>query len=147
MCGSGFSPHGAGAVFGGIGEAFVEALPPAGTGLVAATVHLETFLDLTALLGGLGFDAIDFVADIDAIGDGALGIVFHYQVLVAEPDGLFRRRGGEADEKGVELFQHLPPEAVDGAVAFVGDSEIEGFDGDGRIVGDCLRRPSAALIS
>ena len=35
--------------------------------------------------------------------------------------GLLGRRGGEADEIGVEVFEHLPPEIVDGSVAFIGD--------------------------
>ena len=47
-----------------------------------------------------------------------------------------RGRGGEADEEGIEVFEHLPPEIVDGAVAFVGDDEVEGLDGDGGVVGD-----------
>ena len=53
-----------------------------------------------------------------------------------EAKGLFAGRGGEADEVGVEVFQHLCPEVVDGAVAFVGDDDVEGFDGDSRIVVD-----------
>jgi hypothetical protein len=30
-----------------------------------------------------------------------------------------------ADEIGVELFEHLAPKIVDGAVAFIGDDKIE----------------------
>ena len=40
---------------------------------------------------------------------------------------------------GVEVFQHLSPEVVDGAVALVGDDDVEGLDGDGRVVLDGLR--------
>jgi len=68
-----------------------------------------------------------------------------------EPEGLLRRRDGEADEEGVEVFEHLPPEAVEGAMAFVGDDEVEGFDGNGGVVGDfqwsCSSRRESALIS
>jgi hypothetical protein len=35
---------------------------------------------------------------------------------------------------GIDVFQHLRPEVVDGPVAFVGDDDVEGLDGDGRIV-------------
>ena len=84
-------------------------------------------------------DAVDLVTDVDAVGDGALVVVFHDEVLVEKTDGLLGRRGGEADEEGVEIFEHLPPEAVDGAVALVGDDEIERLDGDGGVVGDVLR--------
>ena len=41
---------------------------------------------------------------------------------------------------GVEVFEHLAPEVVDGAVAFVGDDDVEGLDGDGRVVFDGLAR-------
>ncbi len=126
-------------VGGGVGEVFVEAFPADGARLLAAAVHVEALLDFAALLGDLGADAIDFVADIHAIGDGALVVVFHHEVLIEEADGLFARRGGQADEEGVEVFEHLPPQAVDGAMAFIDDDEVEGLDGDGGIVGDVLR--------
>jgi hypothetical protein len=64
--------------------------------------------------------------------------IFHDEILLEEGDGLERGRGGEADEEGVEVFEHLPPEIVDGAVAFIGDDEVEELDRDGGIVGDVL---------
>ncbi len=65
--------------------------------------------------------------------------VFHDQVLVEEAEGLLVGRGGEADEVGIEVFEHLCPEVVDGPMAFVGDDDVEGLDGDGRIVVDGVR--------
>ena len=47
-----------------------------------------------------------------------------------------RGRGGQPDEEGVEVFQHLPPDVVDRAVAFVDDDEIERLDGHLRVVDD-----------
>ena len=35
---------------------------------------------------------------------------------------------------GIEVFQHLRPEVVDGPVAFVGDDNVEGFNRNGRVV-------------
>ena len=61
-------------------------------------------------------------------------VVFHDEVLIEEAEGLLVGRGGEADEVGIEVFQHLRPEVVDGPVAFVGDDDVEGLNGDGRIV-------------
>ena len=84
-------------------------------------------------------NAVDVVADVDAVGDGALVAVFHHEVLVEEADGLLDGRGGEADEEGVEVFEHLAPEIVDGAVALVGDDEVEGLDGNGGVVCHVLR--------
>ncbi len=63
-------------------------------------------------------------------------VVFHDEVLLEEAEGLLGRRGGEADERGVEVFEHLPPEVVDGAVALVGDDEVEFLDGESGVVFD-----------
>src|SRR5208282_4601671 len=43
---------------------------------------------------------------------------------------------GKADKRGVEVFEHLPPEVVDGAVALVGDNEVEFLDRKGGVVFD-----------
>ena len=63
---------------------------------LAAVIDEKALLDLAALLGDARFDAIDVVADVDAIGDGALVVVFGDAVLVEVGDGLRRGRGGEA---------------------------------------------------
>jgi DNA invertase Pin-like site-specific DNA recombinase len=68
-------------------------------------VDEEAFLDLAALLGDAGFYPVNVVADIDAIGDGALVVVFGDAVLVEIGDGLRRGGGGEADEEGVKVFE------------------------------------------
>ena len=115
-----------------VGEDF---LPGFARGL-AAVVDEEALVHLAAGLGDPGFDAIDVVTDVHTIGDGALVVVFGDAVLVEVGDGLRRGRGREADERGVEVFEHLPPEVVDGAMALVGDDEIELLDGDGGVVGD-----------
>ena len=52
------------------------------------------------LLGDIRFYPINLVADVDAVGYGALMVVFHDEVLVEEPDGLLGGRGGEADDEG-----------------------------------------------
>ena len=81
--------------------------------------------ELGAILGDLGLDAIDVVADIDAVGDGLLVAVVLDQVAVEEADGLRRGRGGQADQEGIEVVEHLPPDVVDRAMAFIHDDEIE----------------------
>ena len=63
-------------------------------------------------------------------------VVFHDQVLLKEAEGLPGRGRGEADDEGVEVVQHLPPEVVDRAVTFVGDDEVEGLDGNVGVVLD-----------
>ena len=48
-------------------------------------------------------------------------------------------RGGQADQEGVEVFEHLPPEVVDRAVALIDDDEVERLDGDSLVVDDRQR--------
>jgi len=92
--------------------------------------------DFVALFGELGFDAVDVVAHIDLVDHGVFVGVFGDEVLPKKADGLFGGCGSEANEEGIEVFEHLTPEVVDGAVAFVDDDDIELFDGDVGVVAD-----------
>jgi hypothetical protein len=121
---------------GAVGEVVVEFFPAKFSRFFVTLVDEEAFFDEAALFGDLGADAVNVVAYIDAIGDGAFVRVFADEVLIKEADGLFAGRGGEPDEEGVEVFEDLPPEVVDGAMAFVGDDKVEGLDRDGGIVCD-----------
>ena len=56
--------------------------------------------------------------------------------MVEKAERVHRGRGRQADDEGVEIFEHLPPRAVDRAVALVGDDQVEGLDRDRGIVGD-----------
>ena len=123
---------------GVIVKIFVQLLPAHGARRPVALVHVVAGIDLGAAFGDLGLDAVDVVVDVDAVGDRLLVAVFHHQVLIEEAEGLLVGRGGKADDVGVEIFQHLAPEMIDGAVAFVGDDDVEGLDGDGRVVFDGL---------
>src|SRR4029078_13288381 len=62
----------------------------------------------------LFFDNQVHEVDIDAVSDCPLVGVLHDQVLIEEPQSLLGWRGGKADERGVEVLQHLAPEVVDG---------------------------------
>ena len=122
-----------------IGKVFVELFPADFAGEAVAFIDIETFLDATARGRDLRVDLVNVIGDVHVVGDGVLVSVFHDEVLIKEADGLLRRRGGEADEIGVEVFEHLAPEIVDGAVAFIGDDEVEGLDRDVRVVNDRRR--------
>jgi hypothetical protein len=47
------------------------------------------------------------------------------EVLVEETEGVLGGRGGQPDEEGVEVLQHLPPQGVNGAVALVDHDDVE----------------------
>ena len=117
-------------------EVVVELLPALLARLAVALVDVEAGVDLGALRGDLGLDAIDVVVDVDAVGHRSFVVVLHHQVLIEKAEGLLRRRRGKADQMGVEVFQHLAPEIVDRPVALVGDDDIEGVDRECRVVFD-----------
>ena len=125
-------------LIGIIFEIVAELFPSRSAGLAVALLHIETSVYLGAGLRDCGADAIHIVVDVDAVGHGLLVRVFHHQVLTKEPEGLLVRRGRQADEVGIEIFEHLRPQIVDGPVTFIGDDDVEGLDGDGRIVVDGL---------
>lgn len=120
-------------------EVVLGLFPAHRAGGAGAFIDEAVLLDGDALLGDSRADTVDIVADIHAVGHGALVAVLHDEVFVEEADGVRAGCGGEADEEGVEVFEHLAPQSVDGAVTFVGDEEVEEFRGDRGIVGDFAR--------
>ena len=115
-------------------EVVVELLPALLARLAVALVDVEAGVDLGALRGDLGLDAINVVVDVDAVGDRPFVVVLHHQILIEKAEGLLRRGRGKADQMGVEVFQHLAPEIVDRTVALVGDDDIESLDRECRVV-------------
>ena len=91
------------------------------------------------VLGDLRFDAIHVVTDVDAIDHGLLVGVVLDQIASEESDGLFGRRGRQADEGRVEVFEDLTPDVVDTAVAFIDHDEVEHLDGNLGVVDDWQR--------
>ena len=89
--------------------------------------------------GDLRLDAVDVIADVHAIDHRLFVGVVLDQVPAEEADGLFRRGGGQADQEGVEVLEHLPPDVVDAAVTFIDDNEVEGLDRDEGVVDDRQR--------
>ena len=87
-----------------------------------------------ALLTHPGTKAVHVEVYVHPVGDRPFVAVLHHQVLVEEADGAGVRGGGQAGQEGVEVFQHLPPGAVDAAVALVGEDEVKRLDGQLGIV-------------
>ena len=121
---------------GGIVEVLVKLLPADFARLAVALIHPKPGDDGRAIFADHGADAINVEAHVDPIGHGLLVVVLRNQILVEEAQGLQGRRGGEADEERIKIFQHLPPEVVDRAVALIHHNEIEKLNGDGGIITD-----------
>ena len=121
---------------GGVGGVFVLLFPAFFAGQALALFDLLLGGDDGALLGDAGVDEVNLVADIHAVGDGFFMAVVADDVLLEEAVGAVVGRRGEADQAGVEVVEHLLPEVVDAAVAFVDEDEVEEFGRDFGVVGD-----------
>jgi hypothetical protein len=81
--------------------------------------------------------------DVDAVGHGLLVWVLGDEVLLEEAERGGRGRCCQADSVSIEVLQQLPPQTVDGSVTLVGDNEMEGIEGDGRVI---RYRPKLAIV-
>ena len=120
----------------GIDDGLVLNFPALAARQALALLDLLVRPELAAALGAQGVDGVDFVADVDTVGDGLLMAVFADDVCLKEPVGAVVRGGRQADEIGVEVFQDLAPQVVNRAVAFVDDDEIEELGRNFRVVDD-----------
>ena len=92
--------------------------------------------DVRAALANLRLNEEDIFADIHAVDNSLLTGILADHVLLKVRNGALVRRCGQADEKGVEVFEHLAPDVIDGAVALVHDDAVEKLRRDLRVVDD-----------
>ena len=123
-------------VLAGIRHVFVLNRPPLAACQPLALLDLLLGLELATVLRAFRVDDVDLVADIDTVGDGLLMRVLADDVLLEEPVRAVVRRGRQADEIGIEIFQHLAPQVVDRTVAFVDDDEVEELRWNPAVVDD-----------
>ena len=122
---------------GGVGEVVLQpfqAFPPRQFVALGHVHILRARVYRGAFLCDAGFDAVHVEVHVHAVEHGLVVAVLHHQILVEETQRLAHRRGGEADQEGVEVEQHLAPQVVDGAVTFVDDDEVEEFRRNRRVV-------------
>jgi len=138
-----------------VGKILVQLLPTLAAGAFILHPHPPALLNGAALLGNPGANAVHLAIHIHPISHRPLAGIFHHQVLIEKAKGLLAGGGGQPDQVGIEIFQHLPPEVVNGAVAFIGDDEIVIFNRQPGVVGHRLlglaaqrrlRLPQRALL-
>ena len=123
-----------------VGEVLVDLFEALVAGLAVAEGRPVAGLDRGAALADRGRESEHVEVDVHAVGHGLGEAVLHDQVLVEEPERLLAGGGGEPDEEGVEVLEHLAPHPVDRAVALVDDDHVERLDRQRRLVVD-LHRP------
>ena len=65
--------------------------------------------------------------------------VLYVEVLIEKSDRLAGGRSGEANNKRVEIEQHLAPQLVNGAVALIHNDEVEELGWDAGVIADIGR--------
>ncbi len=106
---------------GGIVHIPIQLLPAFGSREpVAALNHL--LHQIGAVFAHLGLDEENILAHVHTVNDGLLPGVFADLIFVEKGEGGLVRGSGQAHDKGVEILQHLDPDVVNGAVAFIHDS-------------------------
>jgi hypothetical protein len=96
----------------GIDFILILELPPLLPRNAFALFDLLFCLDRRALLGQLGLDRVDLIANVDAVGYGAFMAILAYDVLTKETVGPVIRRRGQADEVSVEILDNLSSQIV-----------------------------------
>ena len=126
-----------------VGEVVLQGLPALLPREPVALVHAQPWprLHRGALLPHLGADLIHPEGHIHLVAHGLFVAVLTHHVLVEVGVGVAAGGGGEADDRGVEVIEHLAPEAIDRAVAFIHHDHIEEFRRDPGVIHNRLRPP------
>lgn len=106
----------------------VATITPSPVELDTAMIDQESLFNLAAFFADFGFDAVHIIAHVYAISDGSFVVIFGNAVLLKVGNGLRRRRCCQPSEEAVEVFEHLPPQVVNGTMAFIGNDEVEHLD-------------------
>ena len=91
----------------------------------AVSVLNHLLHDVGAALGHLRLNEEDILPYVDAVDNGLLPGVLTDHIFVEEGKGALVRRGGQANQEGVEVVQHLLPHIVDGSVTLVNDDAVK----------------------
>ena len=110
-----------------VGLVLVLLLPAFGARLPLPLFKPLLRLQIAAGARDLRVDQVDFVADVDAVGDRHFARVFADHILLEKAVGAIVRGCCEANEEAVEIFDHLSLKIVDRAVAFVDNDDVEEF--------------------
>ena len=121
---------------GGVDSWLVLDFPAARAGLPLPLLNELLGLDGFAALRDFRVDQVDLVADVDLVRHSLFVGVFADDILLKEPVGAVVRRGGEADQEGIEILDDLAPQVVDRAVALIDDDHVEIFGRERGVVDD-----------
>ena len=128
-----------------IGQVFVQLLPAFASSQFLAFVDEFAFPDGRALFADLRFDQVHGMADVDPVDHGFFVGVLADDVLIEKAKGPYIGRRGQPDQKRIKILQHLFPEIIDAAVAFVDHDKVKKLQRQFGIVDHRQRLPLAPL--
>ena len=119
----------------GIDQVLVHLFPAlcAGQAVPILDLLLE---DRRTVFRNIGLNEEDVLTDIDPIDNGLLARILADHVLVEKGKGTLVWRSGQANDEGVEIFQHLIPNVIDRPMAFIDDDAVEKLRGNLFVIDD-----------
>ena len=115
-------------LFGAVGFIFVLSFPAFLRSLALAPLDLLLGAD-GAALGGFSVSITNTSWPTLTPSPRLFVVVFTDHVLAEKPVGTVIRRGGQTHQVGIKIFQHLPPQVVNGAVAFINNDDVKNSGG------------------
>ena len=119
----------------GIDQVFVHLFPALCAGQAVPILDL-LLQDHRTVFRNIGLNEEDILTDIDTINNGLLTGILADHVLVEKGKGTLVWRSGQANDEGVEIFQHLVPNVVDRPMAFIDDDAVEKLRGNLFVIDD-----------
>ena len=80
---------------------------------------------MSAVFAHLCFNEKDILANVNAVNDSLFSWVLADNILVEKRKSTVIRGGGQANDKGIKIGQHLAPHIINGAVAFIHDNAVK----------------------
>ena len=102
----------------------VQLFPSFGSGQTV-TVFNQLFHQMSAVFAHLCFNEKDILANVNAVNDSLFSWVLADNILVEKRKSTVIRGGGQANDKGIKIGQHLAPHIINGAVAFIHDNAVK----------------------
>ena len=122
-----------------IDQVLVHLFPALGAGQAVPVLDL-LLEDHRAVFRHVGLDEENVLAHIHAVDDGLLAGILADHVLIKESKGALVRRGGQADDEGIKILQHLIPHVINRPMAFINDNAVEKLRGIFLVVDDLFCR-------
>ena len=108
-------------------DGFVGSIPNREGSLASPSMMtpLTTVSDNSDIYAYFSLNEKDILANVNAVNDSLFSWVLADNILVEKRKSTVIRGGGQANDKGIKIGQHLAPHIINGAVAFIHDNAVK----------------------